>query len=163
MRAGKGVTVGRGVGRHFAIGGGAREGRLRRAEWWHARQTTARNALAIPLKGSVAGCAGPGFNRGQPSATLRQVERVVFKIVRHLMLEPQVDAQRRLVNLLIVSGVADRALFLGLVLQILGHCLPPAAVLETRVSPSADNCKPGVSGQGYGNLGIQRAVDWSIP
>src|ERR1035438_9189099 len=97
------------------------------------------------------------------SATLRQVEGVVFKIVRHLVLEPQVDAQCRLVNFLIVGGVADRALFLELVLQILGHCLPPALVPETRVSPSAANCKPGASGQRDGNVGIQRGIDGSKP
>src|ERR1022692_1469580 len=53
-----------GVGAHRAIGGNAGErGRRRAGESWHARQSRARNALAIPLKAFSCGARRPGLKR----------------------------------------------------------------------------------------------------
>src|ERR1035437_9284431 len=108
---------------------------------WNARQQTSRNESAISPKASAC-CARwlklrRGLDGSQPGVEPRQIDRVIFEIVRHLTVEPQVDAQRRLVDFLIVSGVADCALGLGRVFQIVEHRLPPVTVPEQRVSPSA--------------------------
>src|SRR5450432_4385709 len=107
---------------------------------WNARHQTSRNASAISPKASAC-CArclslSRGSNRSQPlGVELGQVEHVVLEIVRHLALEPPVDAQRRLVDFFVVSRVANCALGFARSFQIVGHLLPPAMVLEPRVFP----------------------------